>query len=143
MATLFTMRQVGLRGGLVASFEKVIIDAEVLGAITAVFSPIEVNAEELGLSAIAGVEPGGHFFGAEHTMSRYENAFYQPLVSDWQNHENWELAGGLDATQRATQLWQSVLANYQLPMLDPACGEALDDYVAKRKKEIGSNDLDE
>ena len=132
-----------LEGGLVASFEKVIIDAEVLGAITAVFSPIEINEEALGLSAIAGVEPGGHFFGAEHTMTRYENAFYQPLVSDWQNHENWELAGGLDATQRATQLWQSVLANYQLPMLDPACDEALDDYVAKRKSEIGNDALDE
>jgi trimethylamine--corrinoid protein Co-methyltransferase len=75
-------------------------------------------------------------------MARYENAFYQPLVSDWQNHENWVLAGGLDTTQRATQLWQSVLANYQLPMLDPVCGEALDDYVAKRKNEIGNNDLD-
>ena len=131
-----------LEGGLVASFEKVVIDAEMLGAMAAVFAPIEVNEEALGLSAIASVEPGGHFFGAEHTMARYEDAFYEPLVSDWQNHENWVLAGGLDTTQRATQLWQSVLANYQLPMLDPVCSEALDDYVAKRKNEIGNNDLD-
>jgi len=102
--------------------------------------PIDVNEAELGFDAIAGVKPGGHFFGEAHTMERYEHAFYQPLVSDWQNHENWQLAGGRDATQRATAIWKRALQEYEQPPLDPAIREALDAYVAHRRAEIGAGE---
>jgi trimethylamine--corrinoid protein Co-methyltransferase len=100
--------------------------------------PIDVTAEEIaeGLAAIAEVPTGGHFFGTQHTLARYETAFYQPLVSDWQNYENWELAGGLDATKRATRIWQAALDAYQPPPMDPAITEALDAYVAHRKEAL-------
>ena len=41
-----------------------------------------------------------------------------------------------DATQRATAIWQTALANYQQPPLDPAIVEALDAFVARRKEEL-------
>ncbi|MGA0843545.1 MAG: trimethylamine methyltransferase family protein [Arenicellales bacterium] len=129
-----------LEGGLVASFEKVIIDVEVIQHVTQMLQPIDTRPEELGIDAICSVDPGGHFFGADHTMARYETAFYSPLLSDWQNNENWLAAGGKDATTRATEVWQSVLAEFEPPPIDIARQEALADYVARRKKEIGSGE---
>ncbi len=57
-------------------------------------------------------------------MERYEHAFYRPLVSNWQNYENWQLGGGRDATQRATDIWKQALKEYQEPAMDPAIREA-------------------
>lgn len=129
-----------LEGGLVASFEKVIIDVEIIQHLVQMLQPIDTSENELGLEAIRAVEPGGHFFGAAHTMERYESAFYAPFLSDWQNNENWQAAGARDATQRATDIWQAVLAEFEPPTLDPARVEALRDYVSRRKLEIGSGE---
>src|SRR5258706_14633696 len=101
-------------------------------------APVDVSSAEIaeGLETIASVPTGGHFFGSAHTLARYEHAFYQPLVSNWQNYENWEIAGQLNATQRATAIWQAALASYEQPPLDPAIVEALDAFVARRKEEL-------
>jgi trimethylamine---corrinoid protein Co-methyltransferase len=131
-----------MEGGLTASFEKIVIDAEMLQMIAETIKPMDVNAEEIaaGLEAIADVPTGGHFFGSPHTLARYETAFYKPLVSNWQNYETWQEAGGLTATQTATQIWQKALEIYEQPPLDPAISEALDAFVAKRKEELQSVD---
>ncbi|MBV8651805.1 MAG: trimethylamine methyltransferase family protein, partial [Alphaproteobacteria bacterium] len=131
-----------MEGGLTASFEKIVLDVEMLQMMAETIKPIDVDAEEIaaGLEAIADVPTGGHFFGAAHTLARYETAFYQPLISNWQNYENWELAGGTTATQRATKIWQTALEIYEPPPLDPAISEALDAFVARRKEELQSVD---
>ena len=127
-------------GGLTASFEKFILDVEMLQLMIEFLKPIVVDDRELGFDAIKGVATGGHFFGEPHTLERYEHAFYRPLVSNWQNYENWQIGGGKDATQRATDLWKQALIEYQEPALDPAIREALDAYVAARRIEIGDAD---
>jgi trimethylamine---corrinoid protein Co-methyltransferase len=127
-------------GGLTASFEKLILDVEMLQLMMEFLKPIVVNDAELGYDAIKGVPTGGHFFGEPHTMERYEHAFYRPLLSNWQNYENWQIAGGKDATQRATDLWKQALSEYEEPALDPAIREALDAYVAQRRAEIGGGE---
>jgi trimethylamine--corrinoid protein Co-methyltransferase len=73
-------------------------------------------------------------------MARYENAFYEPFLSDWQNSESWVAAGAADATERATDTWQNILKDFEAPPLDVARREALDDFVTRRKKEIGTGD---
>ena len=72
-----------LEAGLTASFEKLIIDAEMLQMIAEYLRPIDVNDDELALDAIAEVGPGGHFFGCAHTMARYRTAFHAPVIADW------------------------------------------------------------
>ena len=130
-----------LEGGLTASFEKMILDAELLQSMAETLTPIEVDEASLGLEAMRGVDPGGHFFGTEHTMARYETAFYRPLLSEWQNREAWEAAGSRDATRRATGIWQQLLADYAEPAMDPGVREALDDYVERRRREIDADGL--
>jgi trimethylamine---corrinoid protein Co-methyltransferase len=127
-------------GGLTASFEKFVLDVEMLQMMIEFLKPIVVNEQELGFEAIQGVPAGGHFFGEPHTMERYEHAFYRPLVSNWQNYENWHLGGAKDATQRATDIWKQALKEYEEPAMDPAVHEALDVYVAARRAEIGGGE---
>lgn len=125
-----------LEGGLTASFEKLIVDAEMLQMMTETLRPIIVNDDELALETIAEVPPGGHHFGTAHTLARYETAFYAPLVSNRQNFEAWEEAGCIDTASRANTIWKALLRNYEKPPIDPAIEEALHSYVAKRKEEI-------
>jgi trimethylamine--corrinoid protein Co-methyltransferase len=129
-----------LEGGLTASYEKLILDVEILQNMMEVLRPLDFSEDALGFDAIASVPTGGHFFGAAHTMERYETAFYRPMLSDWTNFGGWEAAGAKDALTRATELWQRALREYEEPEMDPATREALDAYVARRREEIGAGD---
>jgi len=124
-----------LEGGLTASFEKLIIDAEMLQMMAEYLRPIELSEDELALDAIAEVAPGGHHFGTAHTLQRYETAFYAPLISSRENFESWQEAGASDVATRANATWKQMLKNYEQPPLDAAIDEALVDYVERRKRE--------
>ena len=124
-----------LEGGLTASFEKLIIDAEMLQMMAEYLRPIELSDDELALDAIAEVDPGGHHFGTAHTLQRYESAFYDPIISSRENFESWQEAGSKDAAARANTIWKQMLKDYEQPPLDAAIDEALVDYVERRKQE--------
>jgi len=126
-----------LEGGLTASYEKVVVDAELLRNWAAILKPVQFSDDDLAVEAIKEIPVGGHFFGSSHTLARYETAFYRPLLSDWSNFENWQDAGSRTATQRATALWKKLLAEYVPPPIDPAVREAIVAYVARRTEEIG------
>ena len=128
-----------LEGGLTASFEKLVIDAEMLQMMAETLRPIPVNDDELALDAIAEVKPGGHHFGTRHTLERYETAFYAPMLSSRQNFESWQEAGSKDALQRANAIWKRLLSEYEQPAIDPAIDEALREYVERRKREISAS----
>lgn len=127
-----------MHGGLTASFEKLILDAEMLQMMDAYFEPLAVDEASLAVEAIREVGPAGHFFGASHTMSRYENAFYAPLVSNWDNHGTWIERGRVTARERANTIWKQMVAEYEEPTIDAAIAEALRDYVARRRREGGA-----
>lgn len=129
-----------LEGGLTASYEKLILDVEILQNMVEFLRPVKWDADELGFDAIRDVPAGGHFFGAAHTMARYERAFYAPMLSDWRSYENWAIAGAKDAAQRATDLWQQALAEYEEPAMDASRREELEAYVARRREEIGHDE---
>lgn len=125
-----------LEGGLTASYEKIVLDAELLQMMAEFLAPVAVDEASLALDAIKAVDPGGHFFGSPHTMERYDTAFYEPMLSDWRNYETWQETGEETATERATKIWKELLATYEQPPLDPAIAEALDAFIRRRKDEI-------
>ena len=126
-----------MEGGLHASYEKMILDAELLGMVAAFLEPVVVDEETLAFSAMEEVGPGGHFFGAEHTQSRYKTAFHKPMLSDWRNYETWEEAGSPELPSKANRMWKELLAAYEPPPMDPAIREELDAFVARRVAEGG------
>ncbi len=129
-----------MEGGLVASFEKFIVDVEILQGMAEFLQPVKIDEAELAHEAIREVGPGGHFFGVGHTLERYETAFYEPILSDWRNYESWREAGAETATQRANTTWKRILAEYEAPAIDPGVDEALKDYMTRRKREVLGKD---
>lgn len=127
-----------LEGGLCCSYEKVMLDIDLLQMVTEFLQPVSTSPEDLALEAINEVGPAGHFFGTEHTQARYRDAFYSPILSDWRNFETWQEAGSPIAIQRANAEWKNRLASYEAPALDPAIKDELDAFVAKRKAEGGA-----
>lgn len=136
--TNFLMHGAGwLEGGLCASFEKLIVDADLLQMMAVYLQGVTVDDATLALEAVKDVGPGGHYFGTAHTMARYKDAFYAPFVSDWRNFETWQEAGSPTTCEHAHKLYKQILQNYEPPPLDAAIREELDDFVARRKREGG------
>ena len=131
-----------LEGGLTASFEKVIMDAEMLQMMSEFMRPVAINNDEMAMDAMLEVGPGGHYFGCAHTLERYENAFYSPILSDWSNFENWQDRGSQDATARAHEIYKKLLKDYKAPPMDQAIAEELDAFVERRIAEGGAKDSD-
>ncbi len=127
-----------MEGGLQASFEKMALDAELLSMVAEFLRPLKVEEQDLALDAMREVGPGGHYFGAEHTQSRYRNAFFAPMISDWRNFETWREAGSPTAVDAAERIVAQRLRDYEPPPFEPERREALEAFVARRKAEGGA-----
>ena len=125
-----------LEGGLTVSYEKLITDVEVLQMVAELCANTPAGDAEIGLDALAEVQPGGHFFAAGQTMARYQTEFYDPLVADWSNFGTWTENGAVDATSRATGIWQRILASDTRPPVEADRVGALREYV-ERHTECG------
>jgi trimethylamine--corrinoid protein Co-methyltransferase len=126
-----------MEGGLVGSFEKFALDCDLLQMVQSFLEPFDTSEDALGLSAIREVGPGGHFFGAQHTLARYDTAFYAPMISDWRNFQQWNAAGAPDAATKANQLWKRALEEYREPTLPEDRNEELEAFVSRRVAEGG------
>lgn len=126
-----------MEGGLRASFEKMVLDADLLQMVAVFLQPLVVDDAAMALDAIAEVGPGGHFFGAQHTQDRYRAAFHTPMISDWRNFESWREAGSPTALDRAQELYPALLAEYEQPPIDETALAELDDFLARRVAEGG------
>ncbi|MEX1038936.1 MAG: trimethylamine methyltransferase family protein [Acidimicrobiia bacterium] len=127
-----------MEGGLRASFEKMILDADLCGMVQRFMDPIDVGTDALALDAVRDVGPGGHYFGTQHTLDRFRTAFYNPLISDWRNYESWEEAGMPEAKAKMVELVRVFLDSYQEPdHLDAAVKAELGEFVERRKAEGG------
>lgn len=127
-----------LEGGLTVSFEKFVTDCEVLQMVAELCSEAKAGDDEIGLDALAEVQPGGHFFGAAHTMARYQTEFYEPFLHDWSNFGTWTERGAKDADQRATEVWKEILSGETGPDIDSARVEALESYIETRTQAGGA-----
>ena len=130
-----------MEGGLTNSYEKCMVDVELLQMVAELCTPPESDEDTLGYAAIAEVSPGGHFFSAAHTMARYRTAFHEPMIADWSNFGTWTERGSLTATDRAHAKWKQVLAEFVAPPTAAACAEALDELIARRSAEGGAPPL--
>jgi trimethylamine--corrinoid protein Co-methyltransferase len=126
-----------LEGGLVAGYEKFIVDLEILQMLQVEFTPLEIDEDSMAFGAHEEVGHGGHFLGAAHTMERFRTCFYRPLLSSSENYERWTRNGGKDATERAGEIYRTRLQEFQQPVLDDAVRQELEEYVVRRRAELG------
>ena len=136
--TNWVMHSAGwLEGGLVAGYEKFVIDVELVRMMQAEFTPLEIDEASMAFGAHEEVGHGGHFLGAMHTMERFRTCFYRPLLSSSENYERWMRNGGADTAVRAGKIYKRTLEEYQQPPLDDAVRQELEEYVVRRRRELG------
>ena len=126
-----------LESGLVSCYEKFVVDIEILRMLQEEFTPLEVDEASLAFDAHLEVGAGGHFLGAAHTLERFRDCFYRPLLSSTENFERWNRLGARDATERAGELWRATLEEYEQPPLDDGIRAELEAYVTRRRAELG------
>lgn len=125
-----------LEGGLVTSFEKTVIDADLCGKLATLFAGVDLSDNAQALDAIREIGPGSHFLGAKHTRENFLSAFFMPALQDSNSFEQWLAEGGHDTATRANAYWKRLLDEYQDPGLDLAIDEELRAFIARRKAEI-------
>ena len=136
--TNWVMHSAGwLEGGLVAGFEKFVIDAQIVEMLQHEFTPLEINEGSLGFDAQQEVGHGGHFLGSMHTMERFRTCFYRPFLNSSENYERWMRGGAQDTATRAGVIWRKRLEEYEQPALDDAVRAELEEYVTRRRRELG------
>ncbi|WP_151082481.1 trimethylamine methyltransferase family protein [Nocardioides cynanchi] len=126
-----------LEGGLVAGYEKFVVDVEILQMLQVEFTPLEIDEDSMAFGAHEEVGHGGHFLGAMHTMERFRTCFYRPLLSSSENFERWSRNGGQDAAERAGHIYRTRLQEFVPPALDDAVRQELEEYVVRRRAELG------
>lgn len=125
-----------LEGGLVACYEKFVMDIELIRMLQAEFTPLEIDDASLAFDAHVEVGHGGHFLGAAHTMDRFRDCFYRPMLSSSDNFERWTRNGAKNTAVRANEMAHKKIEEYEKPPMDDAIKAELDEFVAKRKQEL-------
>ncbi|WP_037307152.1 trimethylamine methyltransferase family protein [Ruegeria halocynthiae] len=122
-----------LEGGLVADFEKFVMDADQLGVLHGLAKGVTYDESAQAMDAIREVGPGGHYLGCAHTQAHFKEAFWKSDLLDYKPYETWEDEGARDTRTLASSRVEYLLANYQQPQLDPEINAALNEYVAAKK----------
>lgn len=127
----FILHSGGILGSYLAfSYEKFVMDDELCGMMRYYMEGVEVNPDTLAYDVIANVGSGGHFLGENHTLKRCRTEFWMPNLSDRSGIEAWWGGEQLDATARARQRWQDLLAKHADPPLDKTTLRQLQTYLA-------------
>ncbi|TCM77356.1 trimethylamine methyltransferase family protein [Rhodovulum steppense] len=125
-----------LEGGLVASVEKFVMDADQLGALHKMAQGVAMDPQAQAMDALAEIGPGGHFLGCAHTQAHFKEAFWRSDLLDYKPFETWDEEGARDTVSLAADRAKALLAQYQPPPLDEGVREALEAHVTRRKQEM-------
>ena len=133
----FVMHAAGwLEGGLTVGCEKLLIDADRLGAYQTLLDGMPTDDDAFAADAYSEVAHGEHFLGCSHTMRNYDSAFYDAKMSDSESFEQWTENGANDAAQRANIAFKQSLADFEAPPLDEATNEALLEFIERKKQSM-------
>lgn len=125
-----------IEGGLAISLEKLMLDADQLGAMDVYAKGVDLSENGQAMDAFRTNEHGGHFLGNAHTLANFETAFYRNTLSDNNSYEQWSQEGGPSAAERANEAWKQTLSDYEPPELDDAADAEMLAYIQKRKSEM-------
>lgn len=111
------------------SYEKLIIDNEIIGYLKRINQGVIVNDETLAYDVIKEVGQGGTFLVHEHTLDWFREEFYMPTLSDRRSYEQWKSKGSLPIEQIANQKWKKILKEYGEPTLSPEIDSDMRKYM--------------
>ncbi len=125
-----------LEGGLTMSYEKFVMDLDHCGAMLTMLGGFGTDAEAFGQDAYLEAGPGQAFLSTAHTLRHYRTANFEPAIAEPGPYERWDENGAPRLDERATARWKALLADTEPPPMDQGVGEALEDFIARRKGEM-------
>jgi trimethylamine--corrinoid protein Co-methyltransferase len=125
----------GTYGSMVAmSYEKFIADEDLCGAIKKLMQPVEFTDDAYAMDLIKELGTSGNYLMEDHTVVRCRDEFFIPDLSIQAMHNKWLEMEPRDLTQRAGNLLEKRLTEYEKPDIDPDIEKRLFQYVNKRKE---------
>jgi len=128
-----------LEGGLVMGYEKFVLDADQASMASSLVAGVDMSENGLALDTLLGHQPGEHFLGSEHTLANFETAFWTSALADNTSFEQWQESGSQDSVARANERWKGLLAEYEPPPIDEGVSQHIDEFVARRKRELSGS----
>ncbi|MGD2270357.1 MAG: trimethylamine methyltransferase family protein [Desulfobacterales bacterium] len=127
-----------LENTLAASYEKTVVDHEIIAMAKRVAEGISVNNDTLAFEEIKAVGPRGDFLSSDHTFNYFRTEHFIPTILDRDKYDIWEAAGGLTAEEKSQDLISDILRNHEqeVPMPDEAVQE-LEAFLDSKKKAAG------
>jgi len=125
-----------LESNLKVSFEQLIIDNEIVGAIERVIEGIEVTNETLALELIEKVGPGGHFLAEDHTLKYLKKEHYMPKIDDRRSYGAWEKNGAKNVADVAKEKAKEILTTYQPEPLSKEVQKELTSIIREAEKSL-------
>ena len=125
-----------LEGGLVASYEKLAFDVELLKMFERVRSGIAVNEEQLAYDVIERQGPGGLYLGDEHTLEHFRDESFMSPMFRAQAYPTWVKLGSPSVASVATAGWKALLESYEDPGIDDAVDSELRSFIERRSSEL-------
>ena len=110
---------------MTASYDKLVIDNEIIGMIMRAVEGITVNEDTLAFDLLKEIGPGGHFVSARHTRKHMRKEQYHPQLSDRDNRAQWVESGAKSAAARATDKVQNILNHPASGILSPKVREQI------------------
>ena len=115
---------------LTASYEKYVMDNEILGEVMRVLKGVPVTEETLAVDVTAAVGPGGNFLQEDHTFDHMREEHFVPKIADRRPREKWEETGRKDTATRCHEIVLEVLETHNA---DPVDEEVVKAILAKFK----------
>jgi trimethylamine--corrinoid protein Co-methyltransferase len=114
-----------LESNLVASYEQMIIDDEIIGTTERILKGVDFDSEALALDIIDKVGPGGVYLSQRHTLDRMRKEHYMPRASDRNYYSVWSKAGSKSISDRARDKAHEILKAHRPEPLDSDVNKAV------------------
>jgi trimethylamine--corrinoid protein Co-methyltransferase len=126
------------------SFEKLVIDAEILGMAKRLIAGIEGRRSPIALDIIQELGHKAGYLAHPHTMKWFREELYIPSeVIDRDTLEAWERKGSKSTWERAQERTKSLLEQYQPPAISEEIRKELRDLTTKAANNAGMERLPE
>jgi len=125
-----------LDSGKTYSFEQLVLDNEIIGALYRIVEGIDVNADSLALEVIENVGIGGHYLAQKHTSAHVLSDQWRPTLVDRGSREEWVKAGRKDMCVLARERAKKILASHEVEPLEKDVRKEMWEIVKKAEREL-------
>jgi len=125
-----------LDSGKTYSFEQLVLDNEIIGALYRILEGVNVNADSLALEVIEKVGIGGHYLAQKHTSDHVLSDQWRPTLLDRGSMGDWVKAGRKDINEVARERAKKILASHEVEPLEKDVRKEMWKIVKKAKREL-------